>query len=173
MKVIKISYLKIVSITLVFAISTLSLFSQSEDYFVSEDTEFAKPNEANGYGKVITKKGALDIQKLTNSLEGKEEIRTKIIGSVNKVCAKKGCWMTMNLDDETTMRVTFKDYGFFVPRDISGKTLVAEGVASYETTSVDMIKHFMEDEGRPQAEIDAITEPQVEMVFVAEGVIIF
>jgi hypothetical protein len=71
------------------------------------------------------------------------------------------------------MRVTFKDYGFFVPKEgMEGKEVVFEGVAKRKVTDVDMLKHFAEDAGKSQEEIDAITEPKVELTFVANGVII-
>ena len=38
----------------------------------------------------------------------------QLTGYITKSCAKKGCWMVME-DGKTSMRVTFKDYGFFVP----------------------------------------------------------
>ena len=40
---------------------------------------------------------------------------------VASVCQVKGCWMVLDLGGGTQARVTFKDYGFFVPMDIVGK----------------------------------------------------
>ena len=86
------------------------------------------------------------------------------------VCQKKGCWMTVQTVDSSEMRVTFKDYGFFMPKDISGKKVLMEGVLTYDTTSVEDLKHYAEDEGKTQAEIDLITEPAYEPTFEATGV---
>jgi len=46
---------------------------------------------------------------------------------VSKVCQKKGCFFIAQQGGKT-IRVTFKDYGFFVPTDIAGRkvTLVGE-----------------------------------------------
>lgn len=37
-------------------------------------------------------------------------------GTVDQVCAKKGCWMTLK-SGAREMRITFEDYGFFVSLD--------------------------------------------------------
>ncbi len=70
------------------------------------------------------------------------------------------------------MRVTFKDYGFFVPKDIAGKTVVVEGVAQKKTTPVSELRHYAEDAGKSKAEIAQITDPKNELAFVADGVIV-
>jgi len=49
---------------------------------------------------------------------------------------------------------------------------VIEGTVYMETTSVDDLKHFAEDEGLSEDEIAAITEPETSLTFVADGVIV-
>ena len=45
-------------------------------------------------------------------------------GSISAVCQAKGCWMTIAGGKATSRaRVTFKDYAFFVPKDVKGKKL--------------------------------------------------
>ena len=68
--------------------------------------------------------------------------------------------------------VKFKDYGFFMPLDLAGEKVVMEGVAYKELTSVDELKHYAEDEGLSQEEIDKITQPKEELKFMANGVIV-
>ena len=84
----------------------------------------------------------------------------------------KGCWMTIDLENGEKMRVTFKDYGFFVPKDIAGQKVVIDGYAYNSITDVETLRHFAEDAGSPQEEIDAITEDKQEITFVANGVAI-
>ncbi len=124
------------------------------------------------FGQQIDEKGAISMARLEKQMKGKEEMQAKVTGTVVQSCQVKGCWMTIDKGDGTTMRVKFKDYGFFVPKDIAGKTAVMEGVARIETTSVDEQRHYAEDAGKTKAEIDAITEPSRELVFEASGVII-
>lgn len=50
-------------------------------------------------------------------------------GSVKKVCKFKGCWMELVSEGaDRGIRVTFKDYAFFVPTDSTGSTARLEGV---------------------------------------------
>lgn len=88
-------------------------------------------------------------------------------------CRKKGCWMKVDLGEGVEpMRVSFLDYGFFVPLVSDGRTAVMKGTAYIDTIDVDMLRHFAEDAGQTQEEIDAITEPEIEWSFEATGVYI-
>lgn len=69
----------------------------------------------------------------------------QVEGKIVEVCQKKGCWMELQLDNSETMRVTFKDYAFFIPKDAAGKTVIMEGYAYNDTTSVQMLRHYAED----------------------------
>lgn len=124
------------------------------------------------FGSQITEDGAQDAATVLQSLAGSDSVRMKVTGRVDKVCQVKGCWMTMDVGQAEPMHVTFKDYSFFVPKNIDGKEAVIEGYARMETLTVDEQKHYAQDEGKSQAEIDAITEDKVTLSFVADGVIV-
>lgn len=69
--------------------------------------------------------------------------------------------------------VYMKDHAFFVPLDgVQGNLAVIQGKAYYDTVSVDMQKHLLEDAGAPQADIDAVSEPKFELAIEAAGVLI-
>ena len=89
-------------------------------------------------------------------------------GNVSEVCQAKGCWMTMKGAD-TEMRIRFKDYGFFVPKDCAGRTARMEGVVTVEMTSVEEARHYLEDAGKHE-EAEKITEPVKSITFMASGV---
>lgn len=70
-------------------------------------------------------------------------------GTARKVCKKKGCWMelaTANDEKAQGVRVTFKDYGFFVPMDAAGAQVKLEGVVKVAELSDANAKH-LEAEG--------------------------
>ena len=124
------------------------------------------------YGEKITAKGAIPVTKLATKMGTGSKLDTKISGKVLEVCTKKGCWMKLeNTAGETTM-VTFKDYGFFMPTNIVGKTVVLEGVSKQEVTSVDELKHYAEDAKKSKEDIAKITEPKKEIKFEAKGVLV-
>lgn len=132
-----------------------------------------KKNASSGnFGAAITREGAFDVKALPGRLKNKTSEAVKIKGTLVAVCQVKGCWMTADLGNGQTMRIRFKDYAFFVPKDAAGKEFYAQGVASWDTTSVAELKHYAADAGKKQEEIDKITEPKVELVFLADGVII-
>jgi len=124
------------------------------------------------FGEPITKKGAISVKKLPQKLDESASIDIKVKGTITEVCQAKGCWMTLDLGDDELLRVKFKDYGFFVPKDAAGKTATIQGVAKKEIVGVDELKHLAEDAGKSEKEIDAITKPVEELTFIAEGVII-
>ena len=105
------------------------------------------------HGEKITDQNSISTGELVKQIEGKDSLVTKVTGQVESVCKVKGCWMKVKLDDGTTMRVSFKDYGFFVPKDIAGKSVVIEGLAKVKETSVKDLKHFAEDAGKNKEEI--------------------
>ena len=127
------------------------------------------------YGTEITADNAIDIDNLLGQLSTQDSVRTKLMGNVESVCQVKGCWMNIVPDDGNEAKsifVKFKDYAFFMPLDLAGEKVVMDGVAYKEVTSVDELKHYAEDEGLPQEEIDKITEPKEELKFMADGVIV-
>ena len=128
--------------------------------------------EATYYGEKITDENALSVDELNTAMGDKAEMPVKITGTVTDVCQKKGCWMELKTADGKGLRITFKDYGFFMPKDCQGKTAIAEGIAKIEETSVADLQEYAKDAGQSADEIAAITTPKKELVFEASGVIL-
>lgn len=124
------------------------------------------------FGDSISMEGAVAADQLAAQMAGKDSMKVKVTGPIQEVCQKKGCWMTMNIGNDQTMQVKFKDYAFFVPKDASGKTVTIEGVAFTDTVAVAELKHYAEDAGKSKEEIEKITEPEISIAFEANGVII-
>lgn len=139
----------------------------------SQGEAVAEENKPIGlFGAEIDDKGLVSLDQLVATLESQDEFEGKVVGEIKEVCSMKGCWMTIDLPNGQTMRVTFKDYGFFVPKNSHGYPVIIEGIASKKVTDVATLKHYAEDAGKSQEEIDAITEPKQEYAFEAVGVII-
>ncbi|MEQ9424722.1 MAG: DUF4920 domain-containing protein [Cyclobacteriaceae bacterium] len=128
--------------------------------------------EYSSYGDSISPNDVVDIGALASAMNGADSVELKITGTIDKTCKMKGCWMTLKTPNEP-VRVTFKDYGFFVPKQgQEGNEAVVEGTAYRTITSVDELKHYAKDAGKSDAEIAAITEPIEEYTFIANGVLI-
>jgi hypothetical protein len=132
--------------------------------------ESADPGKS--FGAVTTADGAVEVSELPKFLGDKESGSIKIIAKVTDVCPKKGCWMSLEMPDQSKVFVKMKDYRFFVPLEMIGKTVVIEGEAKKITTSVAELKHYAEDAKKSQQEIDAITEPKEEIRLTANGILV-
>ena len=128
--------------------------------------------EVSYHGKKISEKGAMPATQLVAKMGEKDKMPAKVEGTVESVCKMKGCWMKVKTGEGQVMRVSFKDYGFFVPKDIVGRTVVMEGTAETTTTPVSELRHYAEDAGKSKEEIEKITEPEKALTFVADGVIV-
>lgn len=127
-----------------------------------------------GFGAEITADDAIDgkaMMALYADLKEGDTIAAKFQAPVNSVCKMKGCWMRLAVGDQEAF-VKFKDYGFFVPKYLSEVEVVVSGKAYVSKTSVEDLKHFAQDAGKPQEEIDAITEPELSLDFMADGVLV-
>lgn len=129
---------------------------------------------ANTYGEPIATEGALALVSLPDQVAGKDSVVVTLKGTIAETCKMKGCWMTVQDENGNETRVTFKHYGFFVPKEgADGKEVVFSGVAKRKLTDVATLRHYAEDAGKSQEEIDAIKEPKEEIEFVASGVVIY
>lgn len=124
------------------------------------------------FGEKITEDGAVPSDSLQAMMGVKTELNCKLSGKIDAVCQKKGCWMELKNNDGTSLRVTFKDYAFFMPKDGAGLTAIVDGIAKVEVTSIADLQEYAKDDGKTKDEIAAITEPQKELVFEAKGVIL-
>lgn len=90
-------------------------------------------------------------------------------GVVDRVCKMEGCWMEIApRAGEPTIRITFKNHGFFVPKDADGLKFRAAG--EFTVTKLDraMVEHLVKEDGakvktNPDGTADEVT-------FVATGV---
>jgi len=127
-----------------------------------------------GKGEVI-KRGAelghsplvalADLLKDPKSFTGKPVM---VEGVIDKVCTQKGCWMELTpKTGEAGMRVTFKDYGFFVPTNSKGMKVKAEGEVAFKVLSKEDADHLSGEGARLNRNPDGTAN---EINFVATGV---
>ena len=137
------------NILVVFLVLTLSCKGQEtkqEDVVKTQNAE-----ELTSYGDKILADGSI------SSLE---------------MMQAKGCWMKVELDGGGEAMVRFKDYAFFMPKDISGKEVIINGYAFVEEMSVEDQKHYAEDGGKSEDEMAKITKPKKTFGFEADGVLL-
>ena len=126
-------------------------------------------------GEVITRGAAIPHDakavSLATLLENPDAYTKKAVvveGVVAASCTRKGCWMQLApAEDAQGVRVTFKDYGFFIPLDAKGMKARAEGVAVVTTLSKAEADHLEEEGAKIARRKDGTA---VEVAFVANGV---
>jgi len=127
------------------------------------------------FGKEIILEDALPASRMAEhykTMTVGDSVNSKMTAKVDAVCKSKGCWMKLSLEDGNQVMVKFKDYGFFVPKDIEGKEVVINGKAFVNEVSVDEQRHYAEDAGKSADEIAAITEVKKTYSFEADGVLL-
>ena len=130
----------------------------------------AQNTDLEYYGEKINPTNTVSLQDLIT--HAKEKSIAKVNGTILSTCPKKGCWMQVKVETDT-IQVTFKDYGFFVPKNgLENKKTVLEGFVKQDTISVKMLRHYAEDAGKSSEEIANITAPAMEFAFEANGVLL-
>ena len=123
------------------------------------------------YGAGSTNEGAISVNEIEKNAKN-NRFEGKVTGKVVEVCLEKGCWMKIERANGEKLMVKFKDYGFFMPKNIVGKEVVLDGEATVKEVSVKQLKHYAEDAGKSKEEIEKIKEPKKELQFVAKGVLV-
>ncbi len=92
-------------------------------------------------------------------------------GMITRECTEKGCWMQVAPSaDANGMRVTFKDYGFFIPQSMVGRRARMEGMTKVTTHSKAAADHLIGEGAQLQRNADGTA---TEVQFVANGVELF
>ena len=110
-------------------------------------------------------------EKMKDALDTMPKMDATVTGKVASVCQKEGCWLKLDAGNNETMFMNW-DHKFTVPKDIAGKTVIATGYAYHDTTSIDQLKEYAKDDNKSQAAIDSITQPKIEVKFLATGLVI-
>jgi hypothetical protein len=126
-------------------------------------------SEPKFYGEEFDPKDAISVQDLAGKMSGQAKLDAIVTGKIISSCQSEGCWLNLENPAGDEVYVDW-DERFHLPRDISGQTVFIKGYAFHDTISIDRLRHLAEDAGRPQAEMDKITEPKIKVVFKAEGV---
>ena len=133
-----------------------------------EDVKYAS------FGDKITSENVLSKEEMYKKFKGLKKgdtIQVKFNSKINKVCKKKGCWMSLDLGKGEESLVRFKDYGFFMPLNSDDREVIVQGKAYLDVVTVAELQHYAKDENLSQEEIDKITEDEVTFAVESTGVL--
>ena len=110
----------------------------------------------------------ISVAKVLESPDAYAKDAVVVEGLVETACTNKGCWMQLvPAKGEPGMRVTFKDYGFFVPLDSKGMQARAQGVTKVKILSKKEADHLAGEGAKLVRNPDGTAR---EVSFVATGV---
>jgi Domain of unknown function (DUF4920) len=122
------------------------------------------------FGQKVSEADAISADLLVENLNTAGQTKeVNVIGKISEVCKAEGCWVRMETKQGSFL-IKMKDHAFLVPVALEGKTIVADGVATFKETSVEQLRHFAEDAGKSKEEIALIVDPKKEIVFQAKGI---
>jgi len=118
---------------------------------LSEPVETTEHYEVFGsrVAQVGDPRGLAEVVADGEAYAGKEVFVT---AEVAQVCQRKGCFLIAQ-DGDAVARVTFKDYGFFVPTDSGGKRVTIVGTFDRKVISEKQARHYAEDAGQDPSQI--------------------
>lgn len=125
------------------------------------------------YGKDFEKKDIIESENVAgfyNKISATDSMTLTFKAKVNSVCKMKGCWMKLDVGNNKEVMVKFKDYAFFVPKNIEGREVIVDGKAFVNIVSIEELRHYAKDAGKTAAEVALITKPSKTYSFEAEGV---
>ena len=142
------------SISLILA-SLFSVFvfsaCQSEDQAPATDQGAdadVAPVASETYGEAVDPKQAVAVRTIVDSAQTYNGAEVTVHGQIAQVCAKKGCWLSMDAGTARPVRVmvprTDDGYGFTVPTDASGEAVV-RGTLSIQLLDTATRDHYESD----------------------------
>ena len=119
------------------------------------------------YGAALTAAEPMAIADLLAKPDQWKDRTVTVEGKVRKACTRKGCWMEVAASDKDGTpgcRVTFKDYGFFVPTDSAGSAARVQGKVEVDTLTASAVRHYEEEGAAFPGKRPDGTAPEVRIV---------
>jgi hypothetical protein len=101
------------------------------------------------FGAAIAASSETSLADMLKSPKDYRDQTVTVQGRVKSACTRRGCWMQISAESDpaaASCRVTFKDYGFFVPTDSAGAQAKVQGSLTVDTVSAERVAH-LESEG--------------------------
>src|SRR5687768_6455151 len=83
----------------------------------SKDSLVISEKSTGEFGEKINEDGAITVEEMKKMMADGKEKEITIKGKIVEVCQQKGCWVHLEVESGDPLMVTFKDYGFFLPKN--------------------------------------------------------
>jgi hypothetical protein len=126
------------------------------------------------YGKPLTLKEPMTLAALMSKADDYSGKTVQVKGKVTEVCEAMGCWLNLVNDEGQHLRFEAHDAGISFPKDVVGKTAIAEGKFTKTEMSREQAiaeaKEHAKDTGKPFDE--SKVKPGVEYSIEGTGAVI-
>jgi hypothetical protein len=154
-------------LALIPAVVALSVLAETTVVRLSEPVEATATYEVFG-APLPDKNPGLSLQDIIERESDFAGREVRVSTRIAKVCQKKGCFFVAT-EGNARARITFADYGFFIPTDSGGKQATLVGTFSRQELTPQQAAHYQKDLGEQTAEKDT---PPFEYSIVATSVLI-
>ena len=129
----------------------LSLFAATSAAMASDVIRLSEPVASDEAGETFgalldTSLPTLSLSELIRDAQANVGRNLLIETRVGNVCQRKGCFF-MALDGSLAVRVSFRDYGFFIPTDSGDKLVTLAGELVSRELTGEQAAHFNADMG--------------------------
>ncbi len=107
------------------------------------------PADHKKFGEPIAPGAAIALGEVLTKPDDFASHIVTVEAKVRRNCTRRGCWMELAQTLDPALpgcRVTFKDYGFFVPLDSAGSTAKVQGTVEVTRVTPEEVAH-LESEG--------------------------
>jgi hypothetical protein len=136
-----------ITVLLVLAVATVACNSRTASK-APPPTVTTSPDGKKVYGQALSPAQPITVAALLAKPDGTTQAGITVEGSVRKACTRRGCWMELaeSAQEGTPgCRVTFKDYGFFVPTNAAGSRARVQGKVEIDTLPAASVRHYEEE----------------------------
>lgn len=121
------------------------------------------------YGEAFTADSALTVTEVMQLMQHTATADVVVKGTINGVCKSEGCWLTLENKGGEDFFIEIKDKAFHLPFNVEGQQVVVKGTVTKSQVSVADLQAEAREEGKTEAEIQAITTPAEEVTMEATG----
>lgn len=152
----------------ILALLTTPVLAENETIRLSEPVETTDSYEVFG-APLADKDHGISLANLIEHQDQHVGKEIRITTRIAKVCEKKGCFFIATQGDQSA-RITFADYGFFIPTDSGGKQATLVGNFSLKELTPEQVAHYQDDVGEAVTNND---QNVIEYSIVATSVVIW
>lgn len=128
------------------------------------------------FGTGADSKSVMKISELTKNADKFEGKEVTVDGLVTEVCAKRGCWMTVQSDEKfKDIRIKVKDGEMVFPLSARGKTATVKGIFTSKKLTLEQtieFKKHIAEENKLAFDQSKIKDPMTVYQVNATGVVI-